>query len=124
MIVLLVVRPGPLRDGLNALLSSMPEVQLVAQANDASAAIDFCQGRPLELVIMEIKPGDRDLLTKVSDIKALCSKGEVIALIHDEEDWEPAEAAGVDLIIRVGIRAVELRERIAEAVVSLEKSAG
>ncbi len=124
MIVLLVVRPGPLRDGLNALLSSMPEVQLVAQANDASAAIDFCQGRPLELVIMEIKPGDRDLLTKVSDIKALCPKGEMIALIHDEEDWEPAEAAGVDLIIRVGIRAVELRERIAEAVVSLEKSAG
>ena len=124
MIVLLVVRPGPLRDGLNALLSSMPEVQLVAQANDASAAIDFCQGRPNEMVIMEIKPGDRNLLTKVSDIKVLCPKGEVIALIHDEEDWEPAEASGVDLIIRVGIRAVELRERIAEAVVSLEKSAG
>ena len=124
MIVLLVVRPGPLRDGLNALLSSMPEVQLVAQANDASAAIDFCQGRPNELVIMEIKPGDRNLLTKVSDIKVLCPKGEVIALIHDEEDWEPAEAAGVDLIIRVGIRAVELRERIVEAVVSIEKSAG
>ena len=124
MIVLLVVRPGPLRDGLNALLSSMPEVQLVAQANDASAAIDFCQERPNELVIMEIKPGDRGLLTKVLDIKVLCPKGEVIALIHDEEDWEPAEAAGVDLIIRVGIRAVELRERIAEAVVSLEKAAG
>ena len=124
MIVLLVVRPGSLRDGLNALLSSMPEVQLVAQANDASAAIDFCQGRPNELVIMEIKPGDRNLLTKVSDIKVLCPKGEVIALIHDEEDWEPAEASGVDLIIRVGIRAAELRERIAEAVVSLEKSAG
>ncbi len=123
MIVLLVVRPGPLRDGLNALLSSMPEVQLVAQANDASAAIDFCQGRPNELVIMEIKPGDRDLLTKVSDIKALCSKGEVIALIHDEDDREPAEESGVDLIIRVGIRAAELKERIVEAVVLIVKSA-
>lgn len=116
MIVLLVVRPGPLRDGLNALLSSMPEVQLVAQANDASAAIDFCLGRPTELVIMEIKPGDRDLLTKVSDIKVLCPKGEVIALIHDEEDWEPAEAAGVDLIIRFGIRAAELKAGIGEVV--------
>lgn len=124
MNVLLMVRPGPLRDGLNALLSSMPEVQLVAQANDASAAIDFCQGRPNEMVIMEIKSGDRNLLTKVSDIKVLCPKGEVIALIHNDEDCELAEAAGVDLIIRVGIRAAELRERIAESVVSLEKSAG
>jgi len=124
MIVLLVGKPGPLRDGLDALLYATPEVQLVAHANDTNAALEFCQQHPAKLIILEIKPGDRDLLAKVSDIKALCSKGEVIALIHDEEDWVPAEAAGVDLIIRVGIRVVELMERIAEAVVSLEKSAG
>ena len=38
MIALLVLRPGPLRDGLNALLSAMPEIGLVAQSEDADAA--------------------------------------------------------------------------------------
>ncbi len=118
MIVLLGVKPGLLRDGLNALLYAMPDVQLVAQANDANAAVDFCQGRPIELMILEVKPDDRDLLAKVPDMKAHCPQGQVIALIHDEEDWQPAEAAGVDLVMRVGTRADELMERIGEAVYS------
>jgi AmiR/NasT family two-component response regulator len=96
----------------------MPEVQLVAQATDANAAVDFCQGRPIELMILEVKPGDRDLLAKVPDMKVHCPQGQVIALIHDEEDWQPAEAAGVDLVMRVGIRASGLMERIGEAVYS------
>ncbi len=119
MIVLLVVRPGPLRDGLNALLSSMPEVQLVAQASDASAAIDFCQGRPNEMVIMEIKPGDRGLLAKVPEMKALCPKGQVVALIHEEGDREPAKASGVDVVLTTGIRAAKLKEMLTEITGSL-----
>lgn len=118
MIVLLVVKPGPLRDGLNALLYAIPEVLLVAQATNANAALDFCLGRPIELMILEVKPGDRDLLAKVPDMKAHCPQGQIIAFIHDEEDWQPAEAAGVDLVMRVGTRAAELKKRIDEAVYS------
>lgn len=119
MIVLLVVRPGPLRDGLNALLSSMPEVQLVVQANDANAAIDFCQGRTNELVIMEITPGDRGLLAKVTEMKALCPQGQVVALIHDEDDREPAEESGVDIVLTSGVRAAKLKQVITETTGSL-----
>ena len=118
MIVLLVVKPGLLQDGLNALLYAIPEVQLVAQATDANAALDFCQGRPIELIILEVKPGDRDLLAIVPDMKAHCPQGQVVALIHDEEDWQLVEAAGVDLVMRVGTRASEINERIGEAVYS------
>ena len=96
----------------------MPEAQLVAQADGANAALDFCQGRPIELMILGIRPGDGDLLAKVPDMKAHCPQGQVIALIHDEEDWQPAEAAGVDLVMRVGTRATELKARIGEVVPS------
>ena len=121
MIALLVVKSGLLRDGLNALLYAMPEVQLVAQATDANAALDFCLGRPIELMILEVMPGDRDLLAKVPDMKAHCPQGQVIAFIHDEEDWQPAEASGVDLVMRVGTRAAELKKRIGEAVPSFSE---
>ena len=52
MIALLVVRPGPLRDGLSALLGAMPEIGLVAQAEDAPVDHDYLryvQGRALHL---------------------------------------------------------------------------
>jgi DNA-binding NarL/FixJ family response regulator len=114
MIVLLVVKPGPLRDGLDALLYTIPEVQLVAHANDTNAAFEFCQQHPIELIILEIRPGDRGPLAKIPGMKSLCPQGQVVALIHDEEDREPAEASGVDLVLTSGLRAAKLREVITE----------
>jgi DNA-binding NarL/FixJ family response regulator len=114
MIVLLVIKPGPLRDGLDALLFAMPEVQLVVHANDANASLDFCRQGTTDVVILEVRPGDRDLLAKVSDVKALCPQGQALALIHNEEDRGPAEAAGADSVLSVGMPATRLRGVITE----------
>ena len=114
MIALLVVRPGPLLDGLNALLYAMPELRLVAQANDADAALDFCQRSPAELMILEVKPGDHKLLARMEDMKALWPQMQVVALIHDESDRKPAEVSRADLVMTVGIRAADLRVGIGE----------
>jgi len=119
MIVLLAVKPGPLRDGLDALLYATPEVQLVAHANDTNAALEFCQQHPTELIILEVRPGDRDLLVKVPEIKALYPQGQVIALIHEEKDREPAEKSGIDVVLTTGMRAAKLKEKITEIAGSL-----
>ena len=119
MIVLLAVKPGPLRDGLDALLYVTPEVQLVAHANDTSAALEFCQQHPAKLVIFEVRPGDKDLLAKVPEMKALYPQGQVMALIHDEGDRELAEKSGVDVVLTAGMRAAELKKVITEITLSL-----
>lgn len=114
MIVLLAVKPGPLRDGLDALLYATPEVQLVAHANDTNAALTFCQQHPTKLIILEVRPGDRDILGNLPELKELNPQGQVIALIHEEKDWEPAEASGVDLVLASGMRAAKLKQTITE----------
>jgi DNA-binding NarL/FixJ family response regulator len=119
MIVLLVGKPGPLRDGLDALLYATPEVQLVAHANDTNAALEFCQQHPAKLIILEVRPGDRDILGNVQELKKLNSQGQVIALIHEEKDREPAEASGVDVVLTSGMRAAKLKEKISEITGSL-----
>jgi DNA-binding NarL/FixJ family response regulator len=119
MIVLLAVKPGPLRDGLDALLYATPEVQLVAHANDTNATIAFCQQHPTNLIILEVRPADLDFLAKVPELKALCPQGQVVALINDEQDREPAEASGADLVLTTGMRATKLKETITEIVGSL-----
>ena len=122
MIVLLAVKPGPLRDGLDALLYATPEMQLVAHANDTSATLAFCQQHPTKLIILEVRTGERDLLEKVPEMKALHPQGQVVALIHDEGDREPAEKYGVDIVLTTGMRAVKLKEKITEMVVTLTKA--
>ena len=112
MNALLVIKPGPLRDGLDALLSSIPDVQLVAHPTNTNAVLDFCQKNPNTLIIMEIKPGDRALLADVPEMKVICHNSQVIALIHDEDDRGAAEQAGMDLVVDVAIGAPELKEII------------
>ena len=119
MIVLLAVKPGPLRDGLDALLYATPGVQLVAHANDTNAVLVFCEQHPAELIILEVKPGDRDLLVKVPEIKALCPQAQVVALIQDEKDREHAEEAGADVMLTSGVRAAKLKEVLKEIVDSV-----
>jgi DNA-binding NarL/FixJ family response regulator len=119
MLVLLAVKPGPLRDGLDALLYATPEVQLVAHANDTNAALEFCQQHPAKLIILEVRPGDRDILGNVPELKELNPRGQVVALIHEEIDREPAEASGVDVVLTTGMRAAKLKEKISELTGSL-----
>ena len=118
MIVLLAVKPEPLRDGLDALLYATPGVQLVAHANDTNASLRFCQQHPVDVIILEVRPSDRGLLANVPNMKSLCPQGQVVALISDEKDRKPAEDAGVDVVLTSGVRAVKLKEMISEIVTS------
>jgi DNA-binding NarL/FixJ family response regulator len=123
MITLLLIRPGALLDGVDALLVSIPGVQMDAHSNNADTALEFCKQNNTELVILEVRPDDRGLLNIVSEIKGLCPQGHVVAIIHDEKDRQCAEQSGVDLIMSIGTRASELKESIKElANSSVEES--
>jgi DNA-binding NarL/FixJ family response regulator len=116
MIVLLLIKPGSLRDGLNALLYTISDVQLVVQVNDVSAALEFCLKNLNTLVIMEIKSGDRALIARAPEMKAVNPQMPVISLIHDEADREAAEQAEMDLIMDIGTRAPYLKAKIEQVV--------
>jgi DNA-binding NarL/FixJ family response regulator len=112
MNVLLLVRPGSLRDGLDALLFTIPEVKLVTHPNDVAAAVDFCKQNNPDLIVLEVRPDDDEILGHVAEIKALCPEGHVVALIHDINDQLPAEQAQADLVLSIGTRATTLKAAI------------
>lgn len=117
MLVLLATKPGPLRDGLDALLDSMPEVNLVVHANDMDAARSFIQHHPAQLMILDMKPGDGSMLAIVSELKAHNPQSQVMILIHEEEDRVAAEAAGADMVLVTGTRASKLKEAVTDSLV-------
>lgn len=123
MIALLLSRPGSLRDGIDALLTANSQIDLIVHPSDAEAALDFCKRNMTELIILEIRPDDRDILNIVCELKTLCPQGYVLGLIQDENDRRPAEVAQVDLIMSVGTPAHKLKSSI-EALTysSLEES--
>jgi DNA-binding NarL/FixJ family response regulator len=123
MMALLVLGHGPLRDGLTALLSAMPEIRLVAQAEDADAALKFLARHCPELVLIKLDAGDRRLLGTALEMRALCPEIQVVALIEDERDRQVAEASGTDLVMMVGVPAPILKARIGALVRSVPEAA-
>jgi DNA-binding NarL/FixJ family response regulator len=123
MIALLVLRPGPLRDGLSALLSAMPEIRLVAQAEDDGAALTFLAQQCAELVLIKLDAGDRRLLGPVLQMRALCPNAQLVALIEDELDRQVAMASGTDLVMMVGVPVPTLKTRLRSLVCSVAEAA-
>jgi DNA-binding NarL/FixJ family response regulator len=109
MIALVVLRPGPLRDGLCALLCAMSEIRLTAQAEDTDAALRFLARLCAQLVLIKLDAGDRRLLKPIIEMRALCPDTQVVALIEDERDRQVAQASGADLVMLVGVPAPKRR---------------
>ena len=60
---LIVTGPGSLQNGLLALMTAMPQIQVVGEADDASAALEMVAEHRPDLVVVitsgnEASPGD------------------------------------------------------------------
>lgn len=112
MNVLLLVKPGNILDGLNALLYAMPEIQLVSQSNDINSTLKYCQTYPVDYIIIEVEAGDQETIAKVAELKSHCRQGAVLVLLRSDEDRQLAEDSGADAVLSTEERPTKLKETI------------
>ncbi|MGD2103925.1 MAG: response regulator [Anaerolineae bacterium] len=116
-LTLIVVRAGPLRDGIEALLASVPQVQIVGKAGSASRALRMVAQHSLDLLVVDVGlPGNR-----IWQLLRACSGGHkgirCIALADNDEQGQVAKGAGADAVLLKGFAA----DRLAETVERLLK---
>jgi hypothetical protein len=121
MKALLLLRPGKLRDGINALLCAMPEIGLVAQTEDSEEALNYLAVQCAELVLTKVDPRDDGLQATIREMKTLCPDSRIVALVGDDRDQLGGAPGEPDLVLREGLRASEVRAQIKELVRSLEE---
>jgi two-component system response regulator DesR len=107
-LVLIAAEPGPLCDGLQALLTVVPHATAVSQAGDASSALlAVAETRP-DLVLLDAGLPDAEIQTVVSRIKANGSGSRCLVLVEDLWQKQEALAAGADVALIKGTPATEL----------------
>jgi len=110
----LVGRPGPLRDGLHALIDTIPEVEVVGEASDASAMQQLVAALQPGLVLLDTDLfGDADW-TVLEWIKAEWPETRCLALAETGEQHEEAEAVEADAVLFKGSPAARLVETIVD----------
>lgn len=105
---LIVAKPGPLRDGLHALMMAMPQIGNTYNADDVLSAVNMTAEHCPVLVLMDAGPNGSDARMAVWQIKARCPQAQCVFLANDVQQRQEAEAAGADAALLKGASAEKL----------------
>ena len=105
---LIVSQPGPLRDGLRALLTAMPQIEIIGEAGDMTSALRMIEGHCPTLVLSDADlPGD-EVWNTLKTTKANWPEVRWIVLANTVEQQQAAARAGADSAPLKGFLAEKL----------------
>ena len=112
MLALVVARPGPVNDGLVALLEAAPQVRKIAHVRTANDAWDFVNKICPDITLIHAATLSEELATFMADYKVACSSP-LLAVVLSEEERQMALAYGADIAVIEGLPASKLSAHLA-----------
>ena len=123
MLALIVARPGPVCDGLVALLGASPDVRKIVQVARAEDAWDFVQSICPDLTLIYDSPLTSDIANLISQMKASCG-WPVLIIVNSEEDRQTAVAHDADVVVMEGLPSSKLAAQIISLLQQSEDKQG
>lgn len=118
---LIVSGPGSLQSGLVALMTAIPQADIIGKVDDASLALEMVSEHRPGLVLLDTDlPGDEEWRV-LRQIKARWPETRCVILADDVEQQRQAEALGADVVLLKGFPPAKLAETI-ERLLSPDKS--
>jgi len=113
-LALIVARPGPLRNSLQALMTTVPQIEIVAEANDPSALLRMGNGIQPDIVLLDADLPGEQVWSALREIKEKWSHTRSVVLVEDSQQQQKAQAAGADIALIKGYPAARLITAIGE----------
>ena len=105
---LIIARPGPLRESLEALVGTMPQMGAVDVASDVRLPWTAVAGRRPALVLLEVARTGDGVWKSVRWAKTRWPQARTIVLVGSVDQQAEAEAAGADAVLLQGFPAGKL----------------
>jgi DNA-binding NarL/FixJ family response regulator len=103
MLALLVVKPGPLREALRTLMTSIPGVKVMGEVGDTSSALKMIGERQPDLVLVDADiPGEEDWRT-LKQMKEQWPQVRSVVLTDHSCQQQKAKAAHADAVLQKGM---------------------
>jgi len=116
-LALVIAQPGPLRNSLLTLLSTLPEIEIVAEAKTLTSLQHAGEELQPDLILIEAGPALNGLPEALHHFKQRWTHTRTIVLVETREHEETAVAAGADVVLLKGFRATRLIEQIQSLIV-------
>ena len=111
-LALVIAQPGPLRNSLLTLLSTLPEIEIVAEAKTLTSLQHAGEELQPDLILIEAGQTLNGLPEALNQFKKRWRHTRTIVLVDTREHEETAVAAGADVVLLKGFRATRLIDQI------------
>jgi DNA-binding NarL/FixJ family response regulator len=118
---LIVARPGRMREGLRALLRTIPGIKIVEQVDRGSAALAMVTQERSTLVLLDSSLPSEEMWTAVKQIKAEWPQTQCIVVADTIRQQGMAHASGADGVLLKGFAAETLFTTIDEVLMRVGK---
>jgi DNA-binding NarL/FixJ family response regulator len=119
---LIVARPGRMREGLRALLRTIPRIKIVEQVDRGSAALAMVTQERSTLVLLDSSLPSEEMWAAVKQIKAEWPQTQCIVVADTIRQQGMAHASGADGVLLKGFAAETLFTTIDEVLTRADKS--
>jgi DNA-binding NarL/FixJ family response regulator len=107
---LIVAPPGRLRDGLEAMVRAVPQIERTLRADDGPSTLRMIAECPPALVLLDrVVPGERTWAL-LGRIKARWPQTACIVLVHTRQQRQTASEQGADAVLLEGFTLTTLAE--------------
>ena len=107
-LALIVAKPGPLRNSLQALLTTMPQIEIVAEANDSLALLRMGDRIQPDIVLLDASLPQHEVWAALKQIQEEWSQTRIIVLADDSRQQKQATEAGANVALLKGFPAAKL----------------
>ena len=107
-LALIVARPGPLRNSLQALMTTMPQIEILAEANDPSALLRMGDTMQPDIVLLDASLPEHEVWAALKQIQDEWSQTRTIVLVGNSQQQQQAREAGADVALLQGFPAAKL----------------
>jgi DNA-binding NarL/FixJ family response regulator len=109
--VLIVAKTGQLRDGLHALLATLPCIGLVSITDSFELALEHLSEHCPALVLL-VRDDHNQEFKSANKMKDICPQIHLLALVTNERDRQTIAGYNFDTILFSGVKASELSTTI------------
>ena len=111
---LLVARIGPTRDGIQALLDSMKDIELVTVTDDIGVALAYASENCPNLIVLVIDRLTHELKEAMPTLRNRCLETGMLVLASGNAARQDFINYQIDVVLPIGIQARELSQAIEE----------
>ena len=116
-LALVITKPAHLWSGLQSLLRTIPQIEIIAEAHDPSVLMKISTEMNPNLILLDASILDDTAWTAVSKIKAERPRTKFIALLENVQQQQSAQLAGVDTLLPKGFPAAQLVNLIENSLI-------